>query len=365
MCGLAHVTGSNRGADKSVFKWRRVKASMSFELCTTGPRDFSVEELAFLIKDNLPCKHLILAVEETLVNFLLDDTSSSGVLELEPMNPYNRLLLHRLADIFGFSHQSVGEGEERHLVLERCSETSVPSILISDLLWQYDELQSPRTVDVIYRRKEGSEVLFKGSFKAHLSPDAQKSSGGCLASLQCRQGYKAHTPIAHEFYLESSESKVEETPTPIFNISLEEREEAYLAARKQIFSGDQGETRQCMKDRPRKDPMVARRMIAHALGQRIRPSNLEILHANTEECEEKTKDVNIQHKDEGRINLGKQTHMEVKTPPAKYPDSGGSSTQVKKEGKVNKESIREEHIGAAKRIFANALGFAREGNLSK
>ncbi|XP_075081639.1 uncharacterized protein LOC107800659 isoform X5 [Nicotiana tabacum] len=318
MCGLAHVTGSNRGADKSVFKWRRVKASMSFELCTTGPRDFSVEELAFLIKDNLPCKHLILAVEETLVNFLLDDTSSSGVLELEPMNPYNRLLLHRLADIFGFSHQSVGEGEERHLVLERCSETSVPSILISDLLWQYDELQSPRTVDVIYRRKEGSE-----------------------------------------------ESKVEETPTPIFNISLEEREEAYLAARKQIFSGDQGETRQCMKDRPRKDPMVARRMIAHALGQRIRPSNLEILHANTEECEEKTKDVNIQHKDEGRINLGKQTHMEVKTPPAKYPDSGGSSTQVKKEGKVNKESIREEHIGAAKRIFANALGFAREGNLSK
>nr|XP_009763734.1 PREDICTED: uncharacterized protein LOC104215587 isoform X4 [Nicotiana sylvestris] len=342
MCGLAHVTGSNRGADKSVFKWRRVKASMSFELCTTGPRDFSVEELAFLIKDNLPCKHLILAVEETLVNFLLDDTR--------------------------------------------------PSILISDLLWQYDELQSPRTVDVIYRRKEGSEVLFKGSFKAHLSPDAQKSSGGCLASLQCRQGYKAHTPIAHEFYLESSESKVEETPTPIFNISLEEREEAYLAARKQIFSGDQGETRQCMKDRPRKDPMVARRMIAHALGQRIRPSNLEILHANTEECEEKTKDVNIQHKDEGRINLGKQTHMEVKTPPAKYPDSGGklkssvsngsktphikkitpkntdgtgSSTQVKKEGKVNKESIREEHIGAAKRIFANALGFAREGNLSK
>ncbi|XP_009617100.1 uncharacterized protein LOC107761660 isoform X3 [Nicotiana tabacum] len=253
-----------------------------------------VEELAFLIKDNLPCKHLILSMEETLVNFLLDDTR--------------------------------------------------PSILISDLLWQYDGLQSPRAVDVIYRRKEVS-----------------------------------------------AESKVEETPTPIFNISLEEREEAYLAARKRIFSGDHSETSQCMKDRPRNDPMVARRMIAHALGQRIRPSNLEIQHANTEECEKKAKDVNIQDK-EGRINLGKQTHMEVKTPPAKYPDSGGkpkssissgsktphikkitpkntdgtgSSTQVKKEGKVNKESIREEHIGAAKRIFANALGFAREGNLSK
>lgn len=299
-----------------------------------------VEELAFLIKDNLPCKHLILSMEETLVNFLLDDTSSDGILELEPANPYNRLLLHRLADIFGFAHQSVGEGEERHLVLERCSDTSIPSILISDLLCQYDELQSPRTVDVIYRRKEESEG-----------------------------------------------TKVEETPTPILNLSLEEREEAYMAARKRIFSVDEGETRQSMKDRPQKDPTVARRMIAHALGQRTRPP-----HANTEQCEELAKDVNIQHKEERRPNLGKQSCTEVKTSPTKYPgsvgkprsnksngsksphmkkstpkntDGTGSSTPVKKDGKVHKDSIREEHIGAAKRIFANALGFAREGNISK
>lgn len=102
--------------------------------------------------------------------------SANGVLQLEPMNSYNRLLLHRLADIFGyfyfsnhvivdlpnvldhfhgwlpdiyffclvdvlahifltfvddnvpslrFSHESVGEGEDRHLVLERCPETSM------------------------------------------------------------------------------------------------------------------------------------------------------------------------------------------------------------------------------------------------
>ncbi|CAN4105781.1 unnamed protein product [Withania somnifera] len=282
------------------------------------------EELAFLIKDNLPCKHLILSMEETLVNFLLDDTSSDGILELEPTNPYNRLLLHRLADIFGFSHQSVGEGEERHLVLERCADTSIPSILISDLLWQYDELQSPRTVDVIYKRKEDSEG-----------------------------------------------SKVEETPAPIFNLSLEEREEAYMAARKRIFFY----------------PTVARRMIAHALGQRTRPA-----HANNEQCEEQAKDVNIHHKEERPKNLGKQTRSEVKNPPTKYPgsvvktksnksngsksphmkkstpkntDGTGSSTVVKKDGKVHKDSIHDEHIGAAKRIFANALGFAREGNISK
>lgn len=79
------------------------------------------------------------------------------------MNSYNRLLLHRLAEIFGyhsvkfssmqvdfkflflfllkflshfplfdssitgarFLHESVGEGDDRHLILQRCPETSM------------------------------------------------------------------------------------------------------------------------------------------------------------------------------------------------------------------------------------------------
>lgn len=52
--------------------------------------------------------------------------------------------------------------------------------------------------------------------------------------------------------------------------------------------------------------------------------------------------------------------MKKNTP--KNIDGTGSSTPVKTDVKVHKDSIREEHIGAAKRIFANALGFAREGN---
>ncbi|CAN1824940.1 hypothetical protein LINPERHAP1_LOCUS30960, partial [Linum perenne] len=68
-----------------------------------GGITIQVEELAFLIRDNLRSKHLVLAMEDTFVNFLQHDTSSDGVLELEPMDPYNRLLLHRLADIFGYS----------------------------------------------------------------------------------------------------------------------------------------------------------------------------------------------------------------------------------------------------------------------
>lgn len=36
-------------------------------------RKMQVEELAFLVKDNLPCKHLVLSMEEALINFLQED----------------------------------------------------------------------------------------------------------------------------------------------------------------------------------------------------------------------------------------------------------------------------------------------------
>ncbi|XP_057462706.1 uncharacterized protein LOC130752854 isoform X5 [Actinidia eriantha] len=113
-----------------------------------------IEELAFLVEDNLPCKHLVLSMEESFVNFLQDNPSSDGVLELEPMNAYNRLLLHRLADIFGLSHQSVVEGDDRHLILERCLETLI------DLLWQYDELQLPTTSHRLLKRNEASPGMY-------------------------------------------------------------------------------------------------------------------------------------------------------------------------------------------------------------
>ncbi|CAI9270726.1 unnamed protein product [Lactuca saligna] len=185
-----------------------------------------VEELAFLVKDNLPCKHLVLSMEDMLVDFLQDDTSLDEELELQPMNPYNRLLLHRLADIFGFSHQSIGEGDERHLVLKRCEDTSMPSILVSDMLWEHDEYQSPITSQLLSRREDGSP------------------------------GTKVETlSLAH--------------------VSLEDREAAYLAARNRIFSTEDDDVASLDKNRPRNNPIVARRMIAHALGQKVKQSNQE------------------------------------------------------------------------------------------
>ncbi|XP_019194159.1 PREDICTED: cAMP-regulated phosphoprotein 21-like isoform X2 [Ipomoea nil] len=271
-----------------------------------------VEELASLVKDNLPCKHLVLSMEESFVDFLQEDTSSNGVLELEPMNSYSRLLLHRLADIFGFSHHSVGEGEDRHLILERCPETSIPSILVRDLLWQYGEVQSPKKFDILSRKQEVSDGL-----------------------------------------------QVENQEILNLKFSLEEREAAYLAARERIFAID-GNGTEHMSERPRKDLKVARRMIERALGQRIRPSNNEVNCKEERGSNSNPKNV---HSKSGGNPGGSKRDTEMKMP---INDGIGSlGEEAKNDGKIQKENFREQHVGAAKRMFANALGFSRDGSLSR
>lgn len=184
-------------------------------------------ELAWLIKDNLPCKHLILSAEETFINFLETSICSEDILELAPMVSYHRMLLHRLADIFGLMHESVGEGDDRHLILERCQDSSIPPILVSDILkWQYGETQSPQATCQLLKRKM------------------------TLQDLQHKE-------------------RTDQLPS----ISFEERQAAYLAARERIFSPSSSEEidepKEQVVPRPRTVPVVARRMIAHALGKRI------------------------------------------------------------------------------------------------
>ncbi|KAH7841377.1 hypothetical protein Vadar_029100 [Vaccinium darrowii] len=286
-----------------------------------------VEELAFLVKDNLPCKHLVLSKEEAFINFLQEDPSLDGVLELEPMNAYNRLLLHRLADIFGFSHRSVGEGDDRHLILECCPETSIPPVLVSDLLWQYDGVQPPTTSHQLLTRNQASTGLKAGE-------------------------------TTNQF-------------------SLEEREAAYLAARERIFIGYDGETSEPMKRKPQSNPVVARRMIAHALGGKINPSNQALSLRDTKEYGEVTNEKNIQEKEQVDTNLSTQTHEEANILSTKIGGTElgdlkrstppGTSRPRRSEVGGYKENLKEEHMGAAKRMFAHALGrhSAKDRTLSK
>lgn len=75
-----------------------------------------VEELASLIKDNLHSKHLILSTEEALIAALQqlhchdgdgdredEDDAAADTIELQPAGAYHRLLLHRLAEIYGYT----------------------------------------------------------------------------------------------------------------------------------------------------------------------------------------------------------------------------------------------------------------------
>ncbi|CAK8560249.1 unnamed protein product [Lathyrus sativus] len=284
-----------------------------------------VEELASLVKDNLPCKHLVLTMEDLLVNFLqAEDTSSDGILELEPMNSYNRLLLHRLAEIFGFAHESVGEGEDRHLILERCPDTSIPPILVSDILWQNDEPESLISSHQILRRKEASPVL--------------------------------------------------QTNTTSIQQTLEERKAAYLAARERIFSMSLGDAKEPDEQKPRSVPVVARRMIAHALGQRITKNPNELVsdgtkdrvlpdELNAQEKSDNTKDSEVSLLRRNIITRNSSSSTSSATSPNKRNDQtpvNKNLLQLSQDGKqrpsVSKEHMKKEHLGAAKRMFAHALG---------
>jgi len=184
-----------------------------------------VEELAWLVKDNLQTKHLILAAEELFVEFLGPQFEEGASLELESMLSYQRMLLHRLADCFGLVHESVGEGDDRHIVIQRCEESSIPLMLVSDVLEScYGEVH-------------------------HSSSNRQ---------LPLR------TPTGED-------GQIRQPSLQSTALSLEDREAAYQAARERIFSDplliseDTTEHKETQRVRP--VPIVARRMIAHALGK--------------------------------------------------------------------------------------------------
>lgn len=187
---------------------------------------------------------------------------------------------------------------------------------------------------------------------------------------------------------------------PKFEFSLEEREAAYLAARERIFSVDnEFEMGGPVKQRPQHNPIVARRMIAHALGQSVRPSSKEVSQNDAKELQEPdSSTVKIREKEEEASSVGTQTFPEKNGITGKHLKScdkqkvdipGGSSSSdfqtktpsedvdktttksvssIEERGETNiqKANFRQEHMGAAKRMFANALGLhPRNANLPK
>ncbi|XP_056683078.1 uncharacterized protein [Spinacia oleracea] len=249
------------------------------------------------------------------------------------MSSYNRLMIHRLADIFGFAHESVGEGNDRHLVLQQCLETSIPPILVSDILWQYDASDCPSLPYQLLRRDDACTVL-----------------------------------------------KMNITSSPNFV----EREAAYLAARERIFGMNEVDAKEAAIQRPRNVPVVARRMIAHALGQRINHCSQDqgdddVGHSNgqsvVDDIERRIKyDLDLHQETSSDFNVSpdknvKCINAEGDCLPAaqenllrKASDRNSSGGGPRPSG-IPKLSMREENMGAAKRMFAHALGIpaSKEG----
>lgn len=185
------------------------------------------------------------------------------------------------------------------------------------------------------------------------------------------------------------------TQSPSVEHTFEEREAAYLAARERIFSMDVGAVREPVRQKPRNVPDVARRMIAHALGQKVKTQNQADVIRDDKESAQLADEVNTQNNDKARPNSSLEAYQEItsstgrntnvrgkpkgnlkkcrtssqsdRTTPQEPAEKHRTNVSVSGNGRsktsVSKEYSKEEHLGAAKRMFAQALGLhsAKDG----
>ncbi|CAN1217775.1 hypothetical protein LINPERPRIM_LOCUS1120 [Linum perenne] len=150
--------------------------------------------------------------------------------------------------------------------------------------------------------------------------------------------------------------------------TIKEREAAYLAARERIFSVDVAEMREPVEQRPRNVPAVARRMIAHALGQKVTPTDKDVGDEQCNVCDAESRDLQVENKDEVRSSsmdnsqessssLHKQINSFSKLTNNKHESSTASPGQENRDrSRLKKEFSKEEQSRAARRMFASALG---------
>ncbi|CAL4922685.1 unnamed protein product [Urochloa decumbens] len=318
-----------------------------------------VEELASLVKDNLYSKHLILSTEEALIALLQqlrcgnDDDGHRGeeedaadTIELQPAGAYHRLLLHRLAEIYGFAHESVGEGEDRHLVLQRCPETTIPPVLVSDMLWKFDNCEdSEDFTSVVLTR---NDAVSQKSWKVDVVQE--------------------DTSVKSSHLKDTTDSNLKPLKqSAVFPaVSLKEREAAYRAARERIFSGDDAKGNDRSYVKCRQVPVVAQRMIAHALGQKVQNPTQTI--ASTEGRGKQLQNgpniptrrrnnyypVAPDNREESDIRNGKPNSASRNT----HQTASSQRCRTANSRAATAESLKKEQTGAARRMFAHALGLS-------
>ena len=175
------------------------------------------------------------------------------------------------------------------------------------------------------------------------------------------------------------------TNMPSFQHSLEERRADYFAARNRIFSVDSGDVNEPVKQKPRNVPMVARRMIAHALGHRINPNNqvatirdckkhcgqTDALETSQQTIFSSHQNMNFYGRVKSNDKNSSGLSLSKSNTPQKLNDKISPHVSISQNGSsgngVDKDYLKKEHLGAAKRMFANALGLqsGKDGFISK
>nr|CAG8562628.1 6268_t:CDS:2 [Entrophospora candida] len=134
----------------------------------------------------------LLKLDQEMERFIDDESRSR--LEFPPMNSYQRLIIHRVAQYFKLSH--VVDASGKAVILYKSPETQIPILRFSDLLEQDEEEKPEKSVKIMKRQQ--TYPLTKQQRALMNDPDS----------------------------IYEGERKI---------LSIEEREAAYLKARARIF----------------------------------------------------------------------------------------------------------------------------------
>jgi len=148
--------------------------------------------------------------------------------------------------------------------------------------------------------------------------------------------------------------------------SLKEREAAYRAARERIFSGDDAKGNDKSYVKCRQVPVVAQRMIAHALGQKVQNPTETVAStegrgkqlANGPKVPTRSRNnfypVAPDNGEENNVRIGKPKSASRNS----YQTSTSQRCCTANSRAATAESLKKEQTGAARRMFAHALGLS-------
>ena len=102
-------------------------------------------------------KIFLMELNQKILEFI---ESEEEMLELEPMNSYQRRLVHKLGILYSLASRSVGEKNERFVCLLRTEETHIPAIPVSftkEFNIDYgQEIFYAKSMETIFLRIDGS-----------------------------------------------------------------------------------------------------------------------------------------------------------------------------------------------------------------